>query len=274
MCNCRVNHQTSAEEIDVFRNVPPSKVEGGDEEIMLYFAYGSDLNWSALLDWGKAKNQFIPPRSAAQPAVLAHHRLCFPAYEPFWRGGVADAVSEPGKSVGGALYEVGDGATSILDRLADRRLDPQGREVGARLRSKVKVNLFKGGRAVEAYVYRLRHNQRGHIHVPPAENYLEGLVDAAWRLGLSTMWIMHLRSFTTQASTPAATVPTLSRNTLRLEDSDVHQQWPGLGRPEAVIEANRIRIACDPAAKQPWRSIFPEPSPSPAGRSTLVKTMC
>ncbi len=64
---------------------------------MWYFAYGSDLSQDSILDWSKSFGQFVPPRGAPQPAVLVNHRLCFPAFEEFWKGGVADAVPEAGR---------------------------------------------------------------------------------------------------------------------------------------------------------------------------------
>jgi gamma-glutamylcyclotransferase (GGCT)/AIG2-like uncharacterized protein YtfP len=224
---------------------------------MLYFAYGSDLNWQAMLDWGKANNQFIPPRSDPRPAVLASHRLCFPIYDSFWHGGVADVVPEPGKSVSGALYEVSETALNLLDRIANRRTDKHGREAGDNHRLKVRVNLYQGGASVDAYVYRLRNPQ--HSHVPPTESYVDRLADAAWKLGLSAMWIMHLRSFATQSSKPPAMMPVLRTAAIRLTEIGVDQQWPKLRRPHAIIQANRIRPAGDgatgPAGAQRLRAV-------------------
>jgi gamma-glutamylcyclotransferase (GGCT)/AIG2-like uncharacterized protein YtfP len=212
---------------------------------MLYFAYGSDLNWQALLDWGKANGQFIPPRSDPHPAVLANHRLCFPVYDAFWHGGVADVVPETGKSVSGALYEVNEVTLNILDRIAGRCSDRHGREAGHRQRSTIKVNLYHGGRSMDAFVYRLRKPE--HVHVPPTERYLERLAEAAWKLGLSAMWIMHLRSFATRLPEPPAAADVLRTAIIRLAEIGVDQHWPKLRRPHATIQANGIRPACDRA---------------------------
>jgi gamma-glutamylcyclotransferase (GGCT)/AIG2-like uncharacterized protein YtfP len=212
---------------------------------MLYFAYGSDLNWQAMLDWGKANHQFIPARSEPRPAVLGGHRLCFPKYDPFWRGGVADIVPQPGKSVGGALFEMSESALELLDRISNRRVDRHGRETGDRNRLQVQVNLYHGGNTVEATAYRLRIPQ--HDHIPPTQRYLDRLTDAAWKLGLSAMWIMHLRSFATQTSPQPVSAPVLKTAGIRLAEIGVDPHWPKLRTPHAIIQANRIRPASDRA---------------------------
>jgi gamma-glutamylcyclotransferase (GGCT)/AIG2-like uncharacterized protein YtfP len=212
---------------------------------MLYFAYGSDLSWDAMLDWGKANGQFIPPRSTTQPAVLASHRLCFPRYDPFWCCGVADAVPEPGKSVSGALFEVNEAALELLDRIANRRTDKHGREAGDYQRSKVNVNLYQGGKSMDAYVHRLRNPE--HTHVPPTVRYLDRLAEAAWTLGLSAMWIMHLRSFATQPPIASLPAPILRTGTLRLSALGTDQNWPRIRTTHAIIQANRIRPSSDGA---------------------------
>jgi gamma-glutamylcyclotransferase (GGCT)/AIG2-like uncharacterized protein YtfP len=218
-------------------------ISGGDEGVMLYFAYGSDLSWQAMLDWGKANDQFIPPRSTPRPAVLTNHRLCFPEFDPFWRGGVADVVPEAGKSVSGALYEVDERFLNLIDRISNRDTDHHGRETGIRQRTLASVSLYQGGAIVEACLLRLRRAE--HTHVPPGRTYLDRLVNAAWSLGLSAMWIMYLRSFATQPPIASPSAPVIRAPALRLSPIGIDHKWPRLRTPNAIIQANRIRPAGD-----------------------------
>jgi len=150
------------------------------------------------MDWSKSVGQFVPPRGAPQPAVLVNHRLCFPAFEEFWRGGVADAVPEAGKSVGGALFKVTGSTLQLLDRMAGRKQNEHGTEQGIRQRQLLEVKLYNSNATIQAGVYRLRKSDQ--VHVPPTEVYLKRMADAAWQIGLSAMWIMHLGSFPSRVS--------------------------------------------------------------------------
>jgi hypothetical protein len=167
---------------------------------MWYFAYGSDLSNESLMDWSKSNGQFVPPRGVPQPAVLVNHRLCFPAFEEFWRGGVADAVPEAGKSVGGALFRITASTLRLLDQMAGRTQSKHGTEQGIRQRQLMEVKPYNSNTAVEANVYRLRASEP--VHVPPTELYLKRMADAAWQVGLSAMWIMQLDSFASRVHGP------------------------------------------------------------------------
>jgi hypothetical protein len=163
---------------------------------MMYFAYGSDLNRDSVIDWSLDQGQFIPPTLDPVPAVLMNHRLAFPFYDRFWRGGTADAIPETGKSVGGAIFNVSETTMKLLDRMAGRSVDRHQRETGLRERAMLPVQPYGSRTLLSAFTYRLRN--REHEHVPPSESYLQRLVDTAWKLGLSSHWVMHLRSFSTQ----------------------------------------------------------------------------
>lgn len=167
---------------------------------MWYFAYGSDLSNDSIMDWSKSIGQFVPPRGTPRPAVLVNHRLCFPAFDEFWPGGVADAVPEAGKSVGGALFKVTASTLRLLDQMAGRKQSKHGTEQGIRQRQLMEVKPYNSNTAVVANVYCLRGSEP--IHIPPTELYLKRMADAAWQIGLSAMWIMHLGSFASQASSP------------------------------------------------------------------------
>jgi Gamma-glutamyl cyclotransferase, AIG2-like len=171
---------------------------------MWYFAYGTDLNWHSLLDWARSAGCPIPQRGAPQRAVLTNHRLCFPIYDEQWRGGVADVVPEPGKTVSGALFNIRPSLLATLDRLFGRTQDKWDRENGIRRRARASVMPYCGGRPISAVLYRLQNPD--WRHVPPTALYLQRMIDAACGLGLSAMWVMQLGSFLTQAvKTPTQT---------------------------------------------------------------------
>lgn len=149
-----------------------------------YFAYGSDLHRDSIADWCRHADRPLPRRDNLRPAVLSHHRICFPTYEKFWQGGIADIVPAPGKTVSGALMEMSSHGLETLERMA-------GRSKSQRLI--VRVTPYAGGPPVEAITFRIGHPDLRHI--PPSTRYLDRLKEAAAEIGVSMMWIMHLSSF-------------------------------------------------------------------------------
>lgn len=149
-----------------------------------YFAYGSDLHRDSIADWCRHADRPLPRREELRPAVLTHHRICFPVHEPFWRGGIADVVPTPGKSVSGALMEMSSHGLETLERMAGR---------SRAQRAVVRVTPYVGGPPVEAITFRI--GQPDLRHMPPSAIYLNRLTEAAAEIGLSMMWVMHLKSF-------------------------------------------------------------------------------
>jgi hypothetical protein len=149
-----------------------------------YFAYGSDLHVDSIIDWCRHADRPLPWRNSLRPAVLAHHRICFPTYESFWQGGVADITHQPGKMVSGALMELSRHGLETLQLMAGRSRSQQ---------TKVWVTPYVGGPPVEAIAFRT--GLPDICHIPPSRRYLDRLTQAAADVGLSMMWIMHLNSF-------------------------------------------------------------------------------
>jgi hypothetical protein len=149
-----------------------------------YFAYGSDLHRDSIADWCRNADRPLPRRENVRPAVLSHHRICFPAHEDFWGGGIADIVPAPGKSVSGALMELSSHGLDTLERMAGRTRAQ---------RAIVRVTPYAGGPPVEAITYRIGQPDLGHV--PPSARYLDRLMRAGAEIGLSMMWVMHLSSF-------------------------------------------------------------------------------
>jgi hypothetical protein len=113
---------------------------------------------------------------------------------------VADAVPEVGKSIGGALFKVTASTLRLLDQMAGRQQNERGIEQGVRQRQLLEVRPYKSKSTVLANVYRLIESDQ--FHVPPTEVYLKRMADAAWQIGLSAMWIMHLGTFSSRVFKP------------------------------------------------------------------------
>lgn len=75
---------------------------------MLYFAYGSNLDWSQMRDR-------CPSARFVRVAKLKDHRLAFTRYSDFRKGGVADVIPEAGQEVWGVVYEIEEQDIGRLD---------------------------------------------------------------------------------------------------------------------------------------------------------------
>ena len=87
---------------------------------MWYFAYGSNLNSRAVAEWCRHFGHRPPPMKPGKPAVLDNYRLSFPIFSEYWGGGIADIVYDPGKYVGGAVFDLSDADLNILDQKVGR----------------------------------------------------------------------------------------------------------------------------------------------------------
>jgi hypothetical protein len=170
---------------------------------MWYFAYGPNLNACAVADWCRRHGHPSPPLTGGRPAVLDDRRLCFPTYNEDWGGGIADVIYDPGRSVMGVLFEVGQSDLDRLDGKVGRRVDGDGKEVGLYRRVERTVMPLGGGDPVVATTYegvaRGGGGRAPHVpHVPPTRHYMGLLIRGAFTHGLSLAWISYLQSFRTQ----------------------------------------------------------------------------
>jgi hypothetical protein len=187
-----------------------------------YFAYGSDLHRDAIADWCRHADRPLPRRDDLRPAVLTHHRICFPVHEPFWRGGIADIVHQPGKSVSGALMELSSHGLETLERMPGR---------SRAQRTIVRVTPYEGGPPVEAITFRVGFPDLRYF--PPSTLYLRRLAEAAAEIGLSMMWVMHLESF--------AAIPASERDEVMGSPVEVRQIFARPSR-RARPRPNRARL--------------------------------
>jgi hypothetical protein len=98
-----------------------------------------------------------------------------------WGGGALDAVSAPGESVWGALYELPDGALDSLDA-------KEGEGLAYRRRT---ATVDIGGEPGEAVLYEVIEPEPDEL--PPTPEYAAMLLDAAAERGLPDDYVHRLR---------------------------------------------------------------------------------
>jgi hypothetical protein len=78
-----------------------------------------------------------------------------------------------------------------------RKLDTGDKEIGTYKRIEVKVAPMGKHDSVKAITYQGINVER--YHIPPTQHYMDLVVQGAYSIGLSMMWISYLQSFSTQA---------------------------------------------------------------------------
>jgi gamma-glutamylcyclotransferase (GGCT)/AIG2-like uncharacterized protein YtfP len=76
---------------------------------MLYFAYGSNMDWSQMRSRCPSANFFCVAR-------LKDYRIAFSRFSKKRNSGVADAIRAPGEYVWGVVYEFQDAEIAGLDK--------------------------------------------------------------------------------------------------------------------------------------------------------------
>ncbi len=163
---------------------------------MLYFAYGSNLNSKAVADWCRHYAHRPPSQRNPKSAVLDNYRLCFPIFSEYWSGGIGDIEYDAGKYVMGALYDLSEAEMALLDEKVGRKLDAQNKEVGVYKRIDVRIAPLTRDGPVQAITYQGVNVEK--YHIPPTQYYMDLVIQGAYEVGLSMMWISYLQSFSTQ----------------------------------------------------------------------------
>jgi len=160
---------------------------------MWYFTYDHRSSWREMMRVYQDMPRRVPLPQTRLPAVLRNYRLCFPTYSEKFSGGAASIAPSPGKSVSGALFDLPRPVIDRLDEVYGRSRDSLGREKGISQRIEVEVLPFEQGPQFLAVTH--QSIAESGDHVPPALRYLDMLVEAAYELGLSSLWVEQLRSF-------------------------------------------------------------------------------
>jgi len=162
-----------------------------------YFAYGSNLNTSAVTEWCRHHKHKPLTLKSGRAGVLDNYRLCFPLYSDYWGGGVADIVYDPGKYVAGSLYDLTASDIAILDEKVGRKIDASGRDIGIYKQIEVTIAPLEKGQPVTAITYTGVSVEK--YHIPPTKHYMDLVIQGAYNAGLSMMWIAYMQSFSIQA---------------------------------------------------------------------------
>ena len=165
---------------------------------MWYFAYGSNLNAQAVAEWCRHYGHRAPVMKPGKPTILDNYRLSFSIFSEYWNGGIGDIAYDPGKYVAGALFDLTDAELAVLDQKVGRKLDASGKEIGVYKRIEVEVSPLGKGEPTQAITYQGTSVERSHI--PPTQNYMDLVIQGAYSVGVSLMWISYLQSFSTQTS--------------------------------------------------------------------------
>lgn len=143
-----------------------------------YFAYGSNMSASVLLDRVDGQH--------AGRAVLRDHRLAFTLPSRRWGGRAADIVPAAGAEVWGRLWVVDEDGLAVLDRY-----EAAYRRVGVRVE-----RIDGGGRpgeVLDAVTYVVRDERRAPDDGTPDAEYRRHLVTGAEECGLPESYLRSLR---------------------------------------------------------------------------------
>lgn len=124
---------------------------------MLYFAYGSNMNWDQMRDR-------CPSARYVGNAVLPDHALAFTRKSVNRGCGVSDAVPAEGYELWGVVYEIDDGEVKSLDKSEGYR---PGRDANSYFRRECLVLLAAAEEPVTVFTY--FGDPQPHPPLPDAE---------------------------------------------------------------------------------------------------------
>jgi hypothetical protein len=147
---------------------------------MLYFAYGSNMDWYRII-----QNDRAPSAQFLLRATRPDHRLAFTRYSTKQKTGTADVLPAVGSLVWGALFDIDPADQGKLDAA-------EGVRNGAYRATMVSV-LIDGdpNRAVRASTYVV--SDKMTTHQPPASWYLNHIIRGAVRWDLPAAYVDALR---------------------------------------------------------------------------------
>jgi gamma-glutamylcyclotransferase len=148
----------------------PSGVLLQQPDLLLYFAYGSNMNSADLKNWCKGKKAIINltnPRAA----VLKDFKVAFTHKSESRKGGVADIVRAEGEEVWGVLFETDESSLKWIDKKEGWIGD-----LASSVYKRVRVEVFLDGeKPIEAMTYEVI--RKGSYK--PSQEYLEVILKGA-----------------------------------------------------------------------------------------------
>jgi gamma-glutamylcyclotransferase (GGCT)/AIG2-like uncharacterized protein YtfP len=155
---------------------------------MLYFAYGSNLDWAQM-------KQRCPLAKFVCRAKLPAHRLAFTLKSPRRDCGVADVLPDQTKDVWGVVYELPDNELKDLDQKEGYK---PGKPYDLSQYTREDCDVWREGDAKQPLLIAL---YRGHPQLDPplpSDDYKELIVNGAKHWNLPAAYIRQLESIYTE----------------------------------------------------------------------------
>jgi len=153
--------------------------------MVLYFAYGSNMNQEDLNDYCRKKGRPLIHLASRSPKVclLRDFRLDFNYYSPSRRGGTANIEPTRGEQVEGVLFNLNNVDKDTID---DKEGAPSYyREI------LVSVVLRNDTKIENVTTYTVCEDKKREF-TPPTRKYKQIIIDGAKAFGLSEEWIKKL----------------------------------------------------------------------------------
>jgi gamma-glutamylcyclotransferase len=156
---------------------------------MLYFAYGSNMDWNQMRDR-------CPSAQFVCAALLRDHRLEFTRYSNSvdHKCGVADAVAAEGAKVWGVVYKIAEEEIARLDRCEGFR---PGRERDANHYVREERHVYRDGNEKQPLLVRIYFAIREPNPPLPSVEYTRLIVEGAEYWHLPQTYIDELRRIRT-----------------------------------------------------------------------------
>jgi gamma-glutamylcyclotransferase (GGCT)/AIG2-like uncharacterized protein YtfP len=156
---------------------------------MLYFAYGSNMNWDQM-------RERCPSSRFVGIAVLRRYRFKITQESTNSGGGVADVVKDTGANVWGVVYQVSDLDVGKLDLREGYR---PGRTANSYERRECMVFLDNDNKT-PATVFAYFGNKRESNPPLPTKNYMARIVSGATHWHLPEDYVCALRALPVEAN--------------------------------------------------------------------------
>jgi hypothetical protein len=153
---------------------------------MYYFGYGSNLRASMV------KEKLLPSAEVVMKGFLPNYEVQWRMYSPRLQGGTTCIIETPGEIVQGVIYECTEEDLIKLDAIPGFYIPNYKRETF--------VVLGEDGRWHKAELYRL-YTPSGPY--PPARSYVEGMLEGAKQLGLTTDYIAKIKGWLKESIGPS-----------------------------------------------------------------------
>jgi len=159
-------------------NAEPVTQNDDSTKDVYYFGYGSNLNVTATI------KDLLPNGKFLMRAYLPNYEVQFRQWSNNYKGAISNIMEVPGEIVEGAMYKCPESALDTLDYRLEYYVPDYKREI-------FKV-LGENNKWYSASLYRL-WEPKGPF--PPSRRYVEGMLEGAKQIKLSTNYIKKIEGF-------------------------------------------------------------------------------